>query len=131
MLGRIYCLAVFAATLSFSMNAYAQTAYVEGHVFNKRSGIPIEGAVVRVVENITAGPLPIELATGVSDANGFYQFEIREFLGASATIEVACSTARREIRGMSVATLRDGLIRRDVFLSVGRHLTRCQSSVPK
>jgi hypothetical protein len=106
--------------------ASAQTAFVEGHVFNSRSGAPLPGATVVVVENITVGPLPIELASGVTDSNGFYQFQIDDFLGAPATIEVMCGTAKRRVRGGSSAVLRDGVIRRDIYLNVRRHLRRCR-----
>ena len=111
---------------SFSTLAFAQTAFVEGHVFNKRTGEPLPGATVRVTENVTAGPLPVELATGTTDANGFYQFEIEEFLGFPATIEVSCETGRREIRGRSSAILREGLIRRDVYPATTRRISRCR-----
>lgn len=110
--------------------ASAQTAFIEGHVFNKFTGVPLSGAVVRVLENITLGPLPIVLAVGVTDANGFYQFEVDEFLGAPATIEVVCGTRKGEIRGRSSAKLREGQIRRDVYLMGRRRLTRCEPIEP-
>ncbi len=84
-------LGIFAAIVGVMLAptlAAAQVAFVEGHVFNKRTGIPLKGAVVRVFENVTVGPLPIELASGVTDANGFYQFEVDQFLGFPAIIEV-------------------------------------------
>ena len=91
--------AALAAVFSVASLASAQTAFVEGHVFNIRTGAPLPGATVRVTENITVGPLPIELAAGITDENGFYQFEIDDFLGAQATIEVTCLNTRREVRG--------------------------------
>ena len=126
MLRLLYAFATSFAVFFFSTLAFAQTAFVEGHVFNKRTGEPLPGATVRVTENVTAGPLPVELASGTTDANGFYQFEIDEFLGFPATIEVACETARREIRGKSSAVLREGLIRRDVYLGATRRTSRCR-----
>jgi len=110
--------------------ASAQTVFIEGHVFNKFTGVPLSGAVVRVLENITVGPLPIVLAVGVTDANGFYQFEVDDFLGASAIIEVVCGIRKGEIRGRSSATLREGLIHRDVYLTSKQRLTRCQPVEP-
>lgn len=118
--------AVFLAVIFASGFASAQTAFVEGHVFNKRSGIPLPGAAVRVYETVTLGPVPIELAAGTTDANGFYQFEVDEFLGFPAIIEVVCGTATGEIRGGSSALLREGPIRRDVYLDARRRLARCQ-----
>ena len=111
--------------------AAAQTAFIEGHVFNKRTGIPLSGAIVRVLENVTLGPFPVELAAGITDANGFYQFEVDEFLGFPAIIEVACATRKGEIRGRSSALLREGLIRRDVYLGWRLRLTRCEPIEPE
>ena len=120
-----YASAVFVGVVFASGLASAQTAFIEGHIFNKRTGIPLSGAAVRVFEHVTFGPLPVELAAGFSDANGFYQFEIDQFLGSRATIEVVCGAATGEIRGGSSALLREGLIRRDIYLGASRKLTRC------
>lgn len=117
--------AAFVGVMLAPTLAAAQVAFVEGHVFNKRTGIPLKGAVVRVFENVTVGPLPIELASGVTDANGFYQFEVDQFLGFPAIIEVVCETATGQIGGRSSAILREGLIRRDLYLAARRRLTRC------
>ena len=121
---RMSLLICSAATL-WSASALAQTADIEGHVFNKRTGVPLSGALVRVFENVTLGPLPVLLAKGITDANGFYQFVVDEFLGSPAIIEVICGTATGEIRGGSSTLLREGLIRRDVYLGASRRLTRC------
>ncbi len=125
-----YASAAFAWVIFASSLAAAQTAFIEGHVFSKHTGIPLSGAVVRVFENVTLGPLPVELAAGITDANGFYQFEVDQFLGFPAIIEVVCATPRGEIRGGSFALLREGLIRRDVYLESRRRLTRCQRIEP-
>ena len=106
--------------------AAAQAAFVEGHVFNKLTGVPLSGAEVRVFENVTAGPLPVELGAGPTDSNGFYQFTVEHFLGFPAFIEVFCSTPVGDIHGRSSAQLREGNVRRDVYLEVPRRLTRCQ-----
>jgi hypothetical protein len=106
--------------------AAAQAAFLEGHVFNKRTGVPLSGAMVRVVEDVTSGPLPVELGAGFTDANGFYQFTVEQFLGFPATIEVVCVTPTGILRGGSSALLREGPIRRDVYLGASRRLTRCQ-----
>jgi hypothetical protein len=118
--------ALFASGL-----ASAQTAFVEGHVFSKRGGIPLSGAAVRVFETVTLGPLPVELAAGITDTNGFYQFEVDQFLGFTAVIEVVCATSRGEIRGEGSALLRAGLIRRDIYLGSRRRLTRCDPIGPE
>ena len=129
---RLLCVSTaFVVVLFVSTLASAQTAFVEGHVFNKRSGVPLPGAIVRVTENVTLGPIPIELASGVTDANGFYQFEINDFLGFPATIEVLCETATRQVRGGSSALLREGLIRRDIYLDTRRRSARCLPNEPQ
>ncbi len=129
---RLYCAsAVFVGVILASSLASAQTAFLEGHVFNKLTGVPLSGAAVHVFENVTMGPLPIELAAGITDPNGFYQFEVDEFLRFSAIIEVVCGTATGEIRGGSFALLREGLIRRDVYLGASRRLTRCDPIEPQ
>ncbi len=126
-----YASAAFVGVIFASGLASAQTAFIEGHVFNKRTGVPLSGAAVRVFENATFGPLPVELAAGITDANGFYQFEIDQFLGFPAIIEVVCGTATGEIRGGSSTLLRGGLIRRDVYLGASRRLTRCHPIEPQ
>ena len=106
--------------------ALAQTAFLEGHVFDKRTGVPIAGAVVRVYENVTVGPIPIELGVSDTDSNGFYEIQIGQFLGFPAIIEVACKTPRGEVRGEGSALLREGTIRRDIYLAARPRLIRCQ-----
>ena len=122
----LFASAALAAALLLSSAAFAQTAFVEGHVFNKRTGVPLSGAVVRVFENVTLRPVPVELASGITDDNGFYQFEVEKFLGAPARIEVVCATPWGEVHGRSSARLREGLVRRDVYLGRWWYLTRCQ-----
>jgi hypothetical protein len=128
-------LCLSSATFAWVMFAFslasAQTAFIEGHAFSKRTGIPLSGAFVRVFENVTSGPFPVELAAGITDANGFYQFEVDQFLGFPAIIEVVCATPTGEIRGGSSALLREGVIRRDVYLGSRRRLSRCQPIAPE
>lgn len=118
--------AMLASTLLPSSMVLAQAAFIEGHVFNKMTGIPLSGAVVRVVENVTTGPIGQELASGLTDENGFYQFEVNRFLGAPAIIQIACETPHGVVRGGSSARLRDGVIRRDVYLGASPNLMRCR-----
>lgn len=126
-----FAFAAVASIFLASSTASAQSAFIEGHVFNKRTGIPLSGAVVRVFENVTAGPLPVELAAGTTDANGFYQFQVDDFLGFGAIIEVVCATPSAEIHGESSALLREGSIRRDIYLAARRRVTRCRPTEPE
>ncbi len=118
-------ISVAAGVVLVSAEAGAQSAFVEGHVFNKKTGGPIAAAVVQVFENVTAGPIPIKLGEDVTDANGFYEIEVTEFLDFGADIEVTCTTDRGQFTGRGSAILRDDTIRRDIYLAAPRRLTRC------
>jgi hypothetical protein len=112
--------------------AFAQTADIEGHVFNKRSGIPIEGATVLIFENVTAGPLPILLAEGVTDGNGFYQVRIPTPTFPVGVVEVLCPTKNGVVvRGTSSAPLEESVIRRrDLYLETPRWVSQCLDPEP-
>ena len=65
---------VLASCVVISASAYAQsredrTVLVEGHVFNLRTGTPIQGALVRASTR-PVGP------SAVTDDNGFYSLEV-------------------------------------------------------
>jgi hypothetical protein len=121
---------VYVAIL-WSGAALAQTAYLEGHVFSKRSGIPIEGAVVVIYENVTSGPIPILLAEETTDGNGFYQASVTTGFPVGV-IEVFCRTPRGVVvRGASSAPLQDDVIRqRDIYLEVPRRVRECLEPEP-
>ena len=120
----LICVALAAGVAS------AQTAFIEGHVFNKLSGVPLRGAAVRVYETVTVGPFPVVLAAGTTDGNGFYQFAVDQFLGFPAIIEVTCAGPTRTFAGRGSALLREGVIRRDIYLGAGRRLTHCRRLAP-
>jgi hypothetical protein len=124
------CASICVAIL-WSGAALAQTASLEGHVFNKRSGIPIEGAVVVIYENVTSGPLPILLAEDVTDGNGFYQVTVTTTFPIGV-IEVFCRTPRGiVVRGASSAPLQDDVVRRrDVYLKIPRRVHECLEPEP-
>jgi len=120
-----------SVALLWSSAALAQTAYLEGHVFSKRSGIPIEGASVVIYENVSYGPVPILLANTVTDGNGFYEAGVESDFRVAA-IHVFCRTPRGVVvRGSSGAPLQDGVIRRrDIYLEVPRRLQVCLEPEP-
>ena len=126
---RLRILPIVVAALVAPSVAAQEAAFLEGHVFNKLTGVPLSGALVRVFEatcTFRPPPGPI-LASASSDDNGFYQFEIAQFLGCGADIEVVCQTRNSDFEGGSSATLRAGLIRRDVYLDAPRSLAGCGS----
>jgi len=92
-------ISVVTALILFSVEATAQSAFIEGHVFNLNSGKPLPRAVVEIHENVTLGPVPIELGEDVTDGNGFYEVEITEFLGYPASIRVTCRCRRASASG--------------------------------
>ncbi len=120
-----YPLVCGVAILWFSA-AGAQTAYLEGHVFNRETGVPIQAAAFVIFENITDGPIPILLAEGVTDGNGFYQAEVTTAFPIGV-IEVFCRTPDGVVvLGGSYAPLQDGTTRRrDIYLRTPRSLREC------
>jgi hypothetical protein len=128
---RTLCLLICAAGIPWCSTALAQTAYLEGHVFNKRSGVPIEGAVVVIYENVTLGPVPILLAEDVTDGNGFYQAGVTTAFPVGI-IEVFCRTRNGVVvRGASSAPLQDDVIRRrDIYLETPRWVRKCLDPEP-
>ncbi len=130
-LRRMIVLICSAATL-WSGSAVAQTADIEGHVFNKRSGVPIEGAVVVIYENVTVGPVPFLLGEDVTDGNGFYQVRIPTPTFPVGVIEVLCRTPIGVVvRGGSRAPLQENVIRRrDIHLDTPRRLLECLDPEP-
>lgn len=108
--------------------AQAQLAetFVEGHVFNRRTGVPISGALVRLPDSCIPCARPSLPQDLVTDDNGFYS---ARFIGGSSLvsipIQVICVTARGQIMGGSQADLRPGTVRRDIFLRGPDTLSRC------
>ena len=123
---------ICSAAMLWSGSAVAQSADIEGHVFSKRSGVPIEGAVVVVYENLSQGPIPILLGEDVTDGNGFYQVRIPTPSFPVGVIEVFCRTPRGVVaRGISSAPLQDDVIRRrDVYLETPRRVLECLDPEP-
>ncbi len=128
---RTMSLLICGVAILWSDTTHAQMAYVEGHVFNKRSGVPIEGAVVVIYENVTVGPVPILLADELTDGNGFYQAGVTTAF-PTAIIEVFCRTRNGVVvRGASSAPLQDDVIRRrDIYLETARRVRHCLDPEP-
>jgi hypothetical protein len=113
--------------LSASLPSGAQsqiqgTTFIEGHVFNKWTGVPLSGALVRVLAD--EGP-PRFLVHQLTDQNGFYHFE-RSWSISQVPISVICGTDHDAIVGASEAPIWEGAIfRRDIYLDAPRRLKRC------
>ena len=132
MISRTMSLLVFGGAVLWSGSALAETAYLEGRVFNKRSGGQVEGAAVIVYENVPSGSAPIFLLSEYrTDPNGFYQVPVTSSFPTRA-IAVFCRTpSGAVVRADVSAPLQDGAIRRrDVYLEAPRDLRRCLDPKP-
>jgi hypothetical protein len=119
-------LTLLTALAAMPAQAQVVETFVEGHVFNRWTGVPIVGALVRLPDSCipcARPPIPQVLTT---DDNGFYS---ARFVGGSSLvvipIEVVCMMPGGQITGESRADLRPGTVRRDVFLRAPRTLSRC------
>ena len=123
LLGTVSCIVLALAPVS----AFAETAYVEGHVFDKRTGQPLGFAEVTVEEVVSAGPIPRLRVSTMTDPNGFYQFEIDLGIPWRVGIFVFCKTKEGLVGGTGRARLHEGTIRRDIYLDDdGRRIRECQ-----
>jgi hypothetical protein len=113
---------VLASFVAIAVSAHAQsrddhTVLVEGHVFNLRTGTPIQGALVRA----TTRPV---VPTAITDENGFYSIEVD--LEIHDSVNAQCRFQPR--RGPEVTftsssplpTLLVTSLRRDFYLEVRR-----------
>ena len=123
-----------ALTLLAGHGRAQESATIEGHVFNKLTGVPAEGAsvVIRGRSNVTPSG-PVVLARDHTDGNGFYSLEVwdRDFDFDGYTVWVSCVLAKRKrdearsVYGQSfLRHLRSGVLRRDVYIEAGRFRQR-------
>lgn len=113
----------------------AETIFIEGHVFDRRTGVPISGALVVLPDPcffICLGLGPVQIIT---DDNGFFATAYRPLLprgGAGFTIPItaSCVGKRGTYSGETEAILRPGTIRRDIYLRVRERNLRCRPAEP-
>lgn len=121
-------LLLMSALLAFAAPApgHAQgESFIEGHVFSKQTGVPLQGARVSL-------RLPVILSQELrtfTDGNGFFTFEVSTELEI-LFISAVCRTAEGEAisgRARSIR-LREGTIRRDLYIDVGprRSFSQCR-----
>ncbi len=133
-------LAVAASLAAIPILAHAEPTFLEGHVFNKRTGVPLRNAFVVIQTEI---PLPVADCNGCSrflgdltDSNGFYSFEFSEtevdLLAADRSIGITASCVvspedSRTVGFSSPLVLRPGTLRRDLYIDASRRrfFTRC------
>jgi hypothetical protein len=119
-------LLVIAGAVSETAQAQERSpTTVEGYVFNKWTGVPLEGARMLLTfgnPEIAIGE-PLPAGQLITDSNGFYSIEIQsgQLIGLSAN----CFFQKRgESRGASVSIHlprpAEGLIERNAYLEVPR-----------
>jgi len=124
-------IAFFSLSL-FGVAAHAQSAFIEGHVFNLQSRRPIANTKVEifVCHPLCAAPIGRLAGTDVTDPNGFYEVDLTDVpVGYSAHVRVSCPTSDGVIYGASDTTVRDETLRRDIYLRAPGQLIRCADSV--
>lgn len=110
-----------------------QTIFIEGHVFDRRTGVPISGAVVVLPDPcFICGsiPVPVQLTT---DDNGFFATAYQPrppTAGLTIPITASCVGDRGIYSGETRAILRPGTIRRDLYLRVREGISRCRPGEP-
>ena len=106
----------------------AESARIEGHVFNLTSGVPLENVSIELC--YLQDDLIACLLRDVTDANGFYSFEV----GAGQErirIDATCNNGRTIVEGMMrlPSEVRPGeTIQRDAYLPASRKRSfhRCE-----
>ena len=118
----ILCLSLLATP------SLADSIFVEGHVRDLRSGLPIRGASVSLTDPRSASthfPPEVVGKPAITDDSGFFSIELleeeldRDYLDISAK----CATPRgirQTDRFTHRVVLRPGTIRRDLYINVFR-----------
>ena len=131
------CLAV--CILALAPSAAADPLFVEGHVRNLRTGMPLRVAVVSLTDLLSV-PLgfPPEVVgkPAITDGSGFFSIELSEEELGRGLVEISatCKTpagVRSTDRLTQRVVLRPGTIRRDLYIDAfrSRRLRSCQLSI--
>lgn len=118
---------------AFPQNSHAQSGEksgVEGRVFDRATGRPVQGVLVVLRESTFQFPFPIPQrdTTFVTDANGFFQFEILQLPGTYPSLVARCETPRSDVESTLplYSPLRAGEVySRTFYISLPRHYSRC------
>lgn len=125
------CWAAFSSLALFAGDALAQETFVEGHVFNFRSGRPIANASIEVsVGCAICAVVPTVVGYDVTDANGFYEVKVGPLRDVAfdydtVNVRVSCRNSEALYTGYANAKLRNETLRRDVYLKSPVDLIRC------
>ncbi len=100
---------------------------LEGRVFDRATGRPVQDAVVAFNQRI--GEIGGSTSYIVTDSEGFYQFDVRPLEGAIPSMLVTCETPKGnpESTAPLYSFLRpETTYRRDFYLAMPRRQTRCR-----
>ncbi len=112
-------------------SAAADSIFVEGHVLNLRTGVPLRAASVLLTDPLTgviigSRSYPDDVVgRGLTDDSGFFSIELREVepdrgpLAISATCRTP-KAVRRTDRLTNRVVLRPGTLRRDLYIDAFR-----------
>ena len=76
---RSLAFAFVALALLAGQGRAQESATIEGHVFNKLTGVPAEGSSVVIRGHSNVNPsVPVVLARDHTDGNGFYSLEVSD-----------------------------------------------------
>ena len=117
-----------AFILVFATSATADPLFVEGHVRNLQTGMPLRVAVVSLTDTFSVpvgSPPEIVGKPALTDDSGFFSIELSEEELDRGWVEIAatCKTAtgvRRTDRLTHRIVLRPGTIRRDLYIDAFR-----------
>jgi hypothetical protein len=122
--------------------ATAEPVVVEGHVFNKLTGVPVTFAAVTLEgtgATIGGTYYPLILGSAFSDSNGFYRIELdyEASVESHDNLHAACLTAgglKRTGRMATRIAIVPGVFQRDLYiegLTAARVATHCRVELPE
>ncbi len=131
--------------LALAPSVAADPLFVEGHVRNLRTGMPLLGAGVTLTDPLSVpigfppgSPLEIVGKPDITDGSGFYSIELSEEELGRGRVEISatCKTpagVRSTDRLTRRVVLRPGTIRRDLYLDAfrSRRLRSCSIELPQ
>lgn len=117
------------SALAQDSNAFA----FEGHVFDRQTLRPIEGAFVELTETFDNGGR--RGLQNITDSSGFYSIEGAQWVAppnpTAHAIFATCYTkngGRIDVGGLTYFNLRTEVYRRDFYVALPKGQTRCYSS---
>ncbi len=130
-----------ACILALAPSAAAEPLFVEGHVRNLRTGMPLRVAVVSLTDPLSVpvgSPPEVVGKPVITDGSGFFSIELSEEELGRGWVEISatCKTpagVRSTDRVTERVVLRPGTIRRDLYIDAfrSRRLRSCSIELPQ